>query len=175
MKLSKEISYALRHAPWEYELELDDSGWVKISQVLEALKCKEEWLHLTEQDLHTMIDVNDKKRHEIQDGKIRALYGHSIPQKIMKVRQEPPEVLFHGTARKFIQSIKETGLIPGQRQYVHLSVDVETAKQVGKRRDDDPIVLKINAQDAWRAGINFCVGNEKVWLADSIPSRFISL
>lgn len=24
--LSKEISYALRHAPWEYELEMDEKG-----------------------------------------------------------------------------------------------------------------------------------------------------
>lgn len=86
IKLSKEISYALRHAPWEYELELNDSGWVEINQILEALNRKEEWPHLTEQDLHTMLEVSDKKRHEIQDGKIRALYGHSVPQKIMKVK-----------------------------------------------------------------------------------------
>ena len=25
-ELSKEISYALRHAPWEYELEMDEDG-----------------------------------------------------------------------------------------------------------------------------------------------------
>ena len=34
MQLSKEISYALRHAPWEYELELDDNGWVSVEQLL---------------------------------------------------------------------------------------------------------------------------------------------
>ena len=26
-ELSKEISYALRHAPWEYELEMDEEAY----------------------------------------------------------------------------------------------------------------------------------------------------
>lgn len=29
-ELSKEISYALRHAPWEYELEMNEEGWVPV-------------------------------------------------------------------------------------------------------------------------------------------------
>ena len=28
--LSKEISYVLRHAPWKYELEMDEEGWVLV-------------------------------------------------------------------------------------------------------------------------------------------------
>lgn len=42
-KLSKEVSYALRHAPWEYELELDDEGWVSIEQILIALRRDKQW------------------------------------------------------------------------------------------------------------------------------------
>lgn len=37
-KLSKEVSCALRHAPWEYELGLDNEGWVSIEQLLMALR-----------------------------------------------------------------------------------------------------------------------------------------
>ena len=173
VKLSKEISYALRHAPWEYELELDESGWVGIDQVLEALNRKDEWPNLGEVDLYKMIALSDKKRHQIQEGKIRALYGHSIPGRIMKAQQEPPQLLFHGTARRFITSIKERGLLPGQRQYVHLSADVETARQVGMRRDNHPVILRIHSGQAWKAGVLFYLGNDKVWLADSIPSQFI--
>ena len=32
IELSKEISYALRHASWEYELEMDEAGWVLVGQ-----------------------------------------------------------------------------------------------------------------------------------------------
>lgn len=173
IKLSKEISYALRHAPWEYELELDDEGWVGIAQLLTSLHESVIWQGLSEDDLYAMADKFDKKRFEISNGRIRALYGHSVPQKIIKVPDVPPEILYHGTARRFVQPISEQGLLPRNRQYVHLSADVETAMQVGKRRDESPVLLKIKALEAYSEGIKFYRGNEKVWLADSIPARYI--
>lgn len=36
-ELSKEMSYALRHAPWEYELEMDSQGFVPMGQLVAAL------------------------------------------------------------------------------------------------------------------------------------------
>lgn len=104
-KLSKELSYALRHAPHEYELELDEQGWVPIKQLLLSLHEQRKWRAVTEEDLHTMIALSEKKRHEINQGKIRALYGHSVPQKIHKEEKEPPAYLFHGTPQRFLDSI----------------------------------------------------------------------
>ena len=108
--LSKEISYALRHAPWEYELEMDEEGWVPIGQLLEALHRAEKWRNICEADLSKMIEESEKKRHEMKDGKIRAFYGHSIPMKILKEEKMPPDILYHGTARRFMSSIMENGL-----------------------------------------------------------------
>lgn len=82
--LSKEISYALRHAPWEYELEMDEEGWVPVEQLLEALHRTVKWSNICEADLNEMIEKSEKKRHELADGRIRAFYGHSIPMKILK-------------------------------------------------------------------------------------------
>ncbi len=172
-KLSKEVSYALRHAPWEYELEMDEEGWVPIAQLLDVFHRAEKWKNICEVDLREMIERSEKKRHEIKDGKIRAFYGHSIPMKIMKEVKMPPDILYHGTARRFEQSIMENGLLPQSRQYVHLSQDVETAENVGKRHDDKPCILVIDAKRAWDEGIRFYLGNEKVWLADVIPGKYI--
>lgn len=171
--LSKEISYALRHAPWEYELEMNEEGWVPVEQLLDALHRTEKWSNICEADLNEMIEKSEKKRHELAGGKIRAFYGHSIPMKILKEDKMPPNVLYHGTARRFIESISKNGLLPQSRQYVHLSQDIETAENVGKRHDDKPCILIIDAKTAWNNGIKFYFGNEKVWLADAIPSRFI--
>ncbi len=171
--LSKEISYALRHAPWEYELEMDEEGWVPVEQLLNALHRDKKWVDICETDLIRMIEQSEKKRHELKDGKIRAFYGHSIPMKILREEQMPPDVLYHGTARRFLESIKEKGLLPQGRQYVHLSQDIETAENVGKRRDDKPCILIIDAKRAWDEGIKFYLGNEKVWLADTVPGRYI--
>lgn len=172
-ELSKEISYALRHAPWEYELEMNEEGWVPVEQLLDALHRTEKWSNICEADLNEMIEKSEKKRHELVDGKIRAFYGHSIPMKILKEEKIPPDFLYHGTARRFLESISENGLLPQSRQYVHLSQDIETAEKVGSRHDHKPCILIIDAKKAWNEGIKFYLGNEKVWLADTIPSRYI--
>ena len=172
LMLSREVSYALRHAPWQYELELDENGWVSVEQLLTALKENSQWESVTIEDLEHIIECSDKKRHELVDGRIRALYGHSVPKKIVKESAEPPVILFHGTARRFLESIENKGILPKGRQYVHLSNDIETALQVGKRHDDKPIILEIDAKRAWDEGVKFYLGNDKVWLADSIPSKY---
>lgn len=175
LMLSREVSYALRHAPWQYELELDENGWVSVEQLLTALKENSQWESVTIEDLEHIIECSDKKRHELVDGRIRALYGHSVPKKIVKESAEPPVILFHGTARRFLESIENKGILPKGRQYVHLSNDIETALQVGKRHDDKPIILKIDAKRAWDEGVKFYLGNDKVWLADNIPSKYIKV
>lgn len=172
-ELSREVSYALRHAPWEYELEMDGEGWVFVGQLLEALRRDKKWEGIREADLQAMIDNAEKKRHEITDGRIRAFYGHSVPMRIQKEEKMPPDILYHGTARRFLDSIREKGLLPQGRQYVHLSQDVATAESVGKRRDARPCILVIDAKRAWSEGVKFYAGNEKVWLADGIPGKYI--
>ena len=171
--LSKELSYALRHAPWEYELEMDDEGWVDVDQLLQVLRLNPKWENVNESDLHCVISESEKKRHEISNGRIRAFYGHSVPKRIQKSDATPPKILYHGTARRVSDLILQEGLKPNQRQYVHLSQDIETAMKVGKRRDAKPIILEIDAKRAHDNGVKFYLGNEMVWLADSIPPEYI--
>lgn len=174
-ELSKEISYVLRHAPQEYGLTLDEQGWVPAEDLINALKKREKYSDLTLQDIADMIQASEKKRHQLVDDRIRALYGHSTEEKIKKDAVQPPDVLYHGTAHKFLEKILEQGLISKDRQYVHLSQDRETAITVGKRRDDNPAILHIDAVTAWKDGIKFYHGNETIWLADDIPANYITL
>lgn len=175
-KLSKEISYALRHAPWEYELELDNDGFVPVEQLINAINESGNYDRpITISDLEYIIENSDKKRHEIQGDNIRALYGHSIPMHISKDIVVPPKVLYHGTTHKAAGSILGDGLKPMSRQYVHLSVDTATAVQVGKRRDNSPVILVIDALNAYDEGVNFYKGNDKVVLADYIPARYLKI
>lgn len=176
IKLSKEVSYALRHAPWEYELEVDEEGFVKVEQLLNALNSSKGYdRKITKEDLEYITLNSDKTRHEIKDDKIRALYGHSIPNKITKTKAIPPSILYHGTAHRFVESILKDGLLPMGRQYVHLSVDTDMATLVGKRRDDDPVILQIDALKANEEGIVFYIGNDKVWLCDKLPAKYIKI
>lgn len=174
--LSKEISYALRHAPWEYELELDEQGFVPIAQLLHALNESNDYdREIVQADLEQIIATSEKKRHEIIGDKIRALYGHTVPQIIKKEPGIPPTILYHGATHKALPQILQDGLKPMQRQYVHLSVDIDTAIRVGKRRDGNPVILKIDAEAAQKADIQFYIGNDKVWLCKEMPKELLSV
>ena len=173
--MSKEVSYALRHAPWEYELELDEESFVPIEQLLSAFNETGHYnKKITIEDLYEMIKAGEKVRHEIVGNKIRALYGHSVSNRIKKEEAAPPDILYHGTAHKALAKILESGLKPMCRQYVHLSVDVETATNVGKRRDDEPVILIVDAKRASEDGVKFYIGNDKVWLADEVGPKYLT-
>ncbi|RPJ35666.1 MAG: RNA 2'-phosphotransferase [Planctomycetaceae bacterium] len=173
-RLSKTIARALRHDPAAYGVELDDEGWTPVETLLAALRPRRrEWRGLSEDDLHILIAQSEKKRYEIQDGKVRAYYGHSLPDKIQKEPAEPPAVLYHGTAPRTAEIILREGLRAMNRQYVHLSADRATAATVGARHASTPVILEIRAAEAHRAGVQFYPGNEDVWLADAVPAEFI--
>ena len=173
-RISKEASYALRHAPLECGLDLDDEGFAPIEQLLAYLN-KNKQNSVTKSDLEYIIEKSDKKRHEIVGDKIRALYGHSISARIIKQVSVPPSFLYHGTTHKSLEAIMANGLLPMGRQYVHLSVDVDMAINVGKRRDANPVILRIDSQKAYEEGIVFYIGNDNVWLCDAIPPKYINV
>ena len=173
LKLSKTISYALRHHPEEFNLQLDEEGWCFIDDLLNALQTVNKLQDVTLSDLKKMIAHSEKKRFELKKDKIRAYYGHSFDVKVKYNEKKPPDFLYHGTARRFLDSIKRQGLIAKQRQYVHLSSDRHTAYLVGKRHDDYPIILKINAKEAFDDGIVFYDANDTTWLCEALPKQYI--
>ena len=175
-RLSKTIAIALRHKPVKYGLSPDKQGWVAIKDLLMSLRKERiEWKDLAKPDLIRMSESASKKRYEINGERIRALYGHSLPGKLQKKKAKPPEQLFHGTAPSIVCHIMEIGLLPMRRQYVHLSVNAEIAKRVGRRKDKKPVILLIAAHEAHHTmGVSFYIGNA-VWLADEVPPEFIKI
>ena len=172
-RISKFLSYVLRHHPRSIELELDRNGWANVEELIQ--KSTVENLVFTKEDLHHIVETNDKKRFSFNEDKtlIRANQGHSIKGVDLEMEtQEPPEILYHGTVPKFMRSIRQKGLIRGSRQHVHLSMDVYTAKKVGSRRGV-PTILKIEAKRMHDAGYEFYLSANEVWLTDHVPIEFI--
>ncbi len=172
--ISKALSHALRHEPWLYELELDDEGWAPLDAVPAALREeREEWRALSRTDIERVIETSSKRRHEISGGRIRALYGLSVPGGLRREPGAPPAPLFHATSPDAARVIANEGLKPMSRQYVHLSVDKATAREVGRRKSRTPVLFEIDAEAAHESGVAFYAGNDKVWLADVLPVRFL--
>lgn len=172
--ISKKMSYALRHNPDKYGLELDQYGYTDLKKFIAALNRVHHFNPpLTKERIEKVMKNANKERFKIKNGQICALYGHSIPGIISHRQATPPDILYHGTARRFIPSIQKLGLLPMKRQYVHLSSDIPMARQVGARHDSKPVVLRINAKIAAADGIKFYVGNDEVWLCDELPAKYI--
>jgi putative RNA 2'-phosphotransferase len=133
VKYSKFLSLILRHQPELIGLSLDENGWTDVSQLIELANKK--GTALTAELLEEVVASNDKKRFAFNADKsrIRASQGHSIEVDLALVPQQPPAYLFHGTATRFLDSIRDRGLLPGSRQHVHLSADESVAINVGQR------------------------------------------
>ena len=172
VRFSKTISYALRHDPASFGLVLADDGSVPVSELLVGIS-KARHRTYTEADLDAVFAMPGKKRFIIEDGRIRAYYGHTVEQDIIRAEIEPPEVLYHATSHKALPMILEGGLQPMNRQHVHLASTKGTALDAGRRRDADPPLLLIRAHDAWKAGIRFYQGNEDICMSDPIPAKYI--
>jgi len=171
VQLSKTVSHALRHEPKEYNLNPDDEGWVELSDLVTALRHKG-WVSIEEKHILSMIDQSEKKRHQVLDGKVRALYGHSLDNRIVKQSCVPPEILYHGTNTDKLSSILSDGLRPMQRQYVHLSEEINTAKEVARRRNGDIVIIQVDAAQAHNDGKVF-YREGKIWLTDFVPSEYL--
>lgn len=170
---SKFISLVLRHQPEEINLHLDENGWASVKDLLEKMNKK--GIKIDIDLLNTIVESNDKKRFAFNDDKtkIRASQGHSIDVDLELKPVIPPPVLYHGTTGKYLDSIFKTGLKKQSRQHVHLSATIETAKAVGGRHGK-PVILTINAKAMQDQGFLFYLSANNVWLADEVPTQFIS-
>jgi putative RNA 2'-phosphotransferase len=171
--LSKALSLILRHEPGKFGLTLDDQGWVDLAELLAAVHRRRDWREVTEAEIREVVETSDKQRFEIGGERIRARYGHSVPQAVTYPEVEPPELLYHGTSPKALPAIRAEGLCSMQRQYVHLSTDTEQARAVGRRHCSRPVILTIRAYDAWQAGVKFFQPEARLYLSPAVPPAFI--
>lgn len=171
--ISKFLSFILRHQPEAVGLRLDSEGWVGIEELV--ARANEHGKPLNRALIEQVVKTNEKKRFTIsEDGlMIRAAQGHSSRQvQIQHTECQPPDFLYHGTASRFIDSIKESGLKPGSRHYVHLSAEERTAVEVG-RRYGRPVVLTIKTLTMFQQGFKFYLADNGVWLTRDVPVTFI--
>jgi putative RNA 2'-phosphotransferase len=174
VRASKFLSLVLRHRPEHIGIALDSAGWVSVDELLAA--AQRSGFPLDRATLERVAAGNDKRRFALSaDGaRIRASQGHSVDVDPGLAPQAPPEVLFHGTATRFLESIRRDGLMPGSRTHVHLSPDEATALTVG-RRHGAPIVLRVAAGEMHRGGLALVRSENGVWLAREVPVRYLAL
>ncbi len=174
VKTSKYLSRHLRHQPERLGLSLEDGGWVAVEDLLKA--CVRHNFPLSLSELKEVVERNDKKRFlfDASGEKIRANQGHSVAVDLQLEAQISPETLFHGTAQRNVDSIKEHGLLKMARHHVHLSTNAETARQVGARHGK-PLIFKVDTAEMRAENFEFFVSANGVWLVERVPPRFLTV
>lgn len=172
IKMSKFLSLILRHEPEKVGLKLGEAGWVDVDELLQA--ANRHGVALSLDQLKHIVATSDKKRFALsEDGlRIRASQGHSVEIDLQYPPQRPPELLYHGTATRFLPAIRRDGLQRMQRHDVHLPAETKVTIQVGGRHGK-PVLLIIRAGDMHRAGHEFRCSANGVWLVNHVPPEFI--
>jgi putative RNA 2'-phosphotransferase len=173
VRVSRLLSFGLRHRPEKLGLHLDASGWADVDRVLEALAAQGE--RLSVEELEQLVATSDKQRFALSDdgSRIRANQGHSIAVDLGLVPREPPPRLYHGTVERFLDRIRVEGLLRGARTHVHLSIDESTARVVASRRKGRPVILTVRAGEMHADGLPFFVSENGVWLTVHVPARYL--
>lgn len=171
-KVSRLISYVLRHNPNAIGIQLNSNGWANIDDLIAGLNNSGHNVDFVL--LKKIVEEDSKCRFSFNNDltKIRANQGHSINVEVEMTECIPPDVLYHGTAEKYLESIKQNGIIKKSRQYVHLSKDKETALKVGSRHGT-PVVLMLDTKQMVLDGYKFLVSANGVWQSENIPWKYI--
>ena len=170
-QISKYISLILRHKPEVIGITLDEHGWADVNELIRGIRKSTDF---DMQRLEKIVAEDEKQRYSFNDDKtlIRANQRHSVPVDVELEQKEPPAILWHGTGEKYTISIDEIGLIPKSRLYVHLSLDQQTAKKVGARHGK-PVVYQIDAEAMSRAGYDFFLSANGIWLTKAVPTQYL--
>jgi putative RNA 2'-phosphotransferase len=181
-KLSKFLALILRHQPERFALALDAEGWASLPEVMEILRGLPNFRWATRADVMMLVEggaetgtETAQRRFQVEEGRIRARYGHSLAQPIHYEPCVPPRLLYHGTSPEAVEAIRHSGLRPRERQYVHLSSDLEMAVRLGARHAEQSVVLTVRAAEAHAAGVVFHRADESVYLAKHIPVEFLEI
>ena len=171
-RLSRFLTFLLRHKPNDYPLAIDREGFASWPEVVDMVQ--ERFYDVTEEQIRSLIAGAEKKRFELRGDKVRATYGHSFPVDLGATAAEPPAELYFGAARDLAQSMLRSGLKPRDRQYVHLSVTAAEAESVARRHDPSPEIIVVDAEAAHAEGIRFYASGP-LFLVENMPAKFLSL
>lgn len=168
---SKFISLILRHKPETIGITLDEYGWADVEELIAGIR-KTRMFDM--EMLEEIVRTDSKMRYSFNEDKtlIRANQGHSIPVDVELPVTIPPEYLYHGTGRKYVESIEKIGLVPKSRLYVHLSGDIDTAIKVGSRHGK-PVVYRVASGRMQEDGFVFYRSVNGVWLVKEVPTAYL--
>ncbi|XP_029367647.1 tRNA 2'-phosphotransferase 1 [Echeneis naucrates] len=164
VRLSKSISYALRHGANQMGLQMGSDGFVFVEELL----AHSQFCSYSLEDIERAVATNDKQRFKLcphpEDGRlqIRANQGHTVQVRDLELRPvlpgspDCPAEAVHGSYLSKWRSIQQHGLSRMKRTHIHLASGLPGDQGVisGMRRDCDLAVF-VDVPKALADGIEF--------------------
>jgi putative RNA 2'-phosphotransferase len=172
-RLSRFVSGSLRHFPADAGIELDAGGWTGVGALGDAVVQRYDWAR--REQLDGVLATDPKGRFERRDDRVRAAYGHSVAVDLGATDEPVPDTLYHGTAPRNLDAVREEGLRPMGRAEVHLSGTVKAAVEVGSRHATDPVVLTVDAAGMLSDGREIQGRGEETYTTDRVPPEYLAV
>jgi putative RNA 2'-phosphotransferase len=171
-QLAKFIDYILSRRPDEFGLVADADGFFKIKELIKALNEEEGFRYVRRSHLDEILITLPDPSFEITDKLIRSKARDRLPQR--SVAMDTPKLLYTCVRQKAYPHVSNKGIRPTGYSHIVLSSDIDMAERIGKRFDQEPVVLHVNVQQSEIQGVVFLRAGEALYLADYIPEGCFS-
>jgi putative RNA 2'-phosphotransferase len=168
-QLAKLIDFVLSRRPDEFGLVLDADGFVKLKDLLKAIKEEDGFRYVRRAHLDEIILTVPDHSLEISDDLIRSKVRDRLPQRAYAL--EPPKLLYTCVRQKAYPHVHQKGIRPTAYSQVILSSSREMAERIGRRIDHSAVLLTIQVQQSADRGVVFFQAGENIFLADFIPAQ----
>ncbi|MEE9496909.1 MAG: RNA 2'-phosphotransferase [Desulfobacterales bacterium] len=166
--LAKLITYILGRRPDEFGLVTDTEGFVKIKELIKAITEEEGWRYVRRSHLDEIRYSLPDPPFEISGKQIRAKRRDQLaqPNPVPKL----PKLLFTSIRNRAYRFVLDKGISPTGYYQVVLSSSRDLAERMGKRTDQDPVMLSVHVQKSVENGVRFYQTGESLFIAESIPA-----
>ena len=174
--IGRVLAGMLRHFPENYGVRMDDHGWIKLYTIIPVIKVqKKNFWWLTPFHIEALVKTDPKERYQINDREeIRATYGHTIPVNMDDLPTENiPEKLYYQTTDEELEFIRETGISPSDKSWVHLSMTPRQAYISGLFHIEAPAVVPIDTVAMRESDLPVYKATSDVFLTATIPPQFV--
>ncbi|KAJ1999918.1 hypothetical protein GGI04_004370 [Coemansia thaxteri] len=174
VKLSKLLTFLLRHGAERNGLQLRDDGSIAIKDLLAFKKLRQTKF----EQIKNVVEMDSKNRYALfEEGEnqwyIRAVQGHSInlkqPPLIKLTSETAPASIVHGTMRHKVPLIQETGLNRMERTHIHFATGLPGEDGVisGMRQTANAYIY-VDVARAMSDGIEFYTSENGVVLSKGV-------
>lgn len=172
-KLNTFLGYVLGRNPYEFGLVPDENGFVKLNDLLKAVREEEGFRNVTASSINELLITVKSPRIECLEGLVRASDRENLYRPSCDLAT--PKLLYIAVRSRAHGHVISKGIQPYDGQpYVILSSDKDMAERIGKRRDSNPVIITVLTSQAEDMGTLFLHGGESIFLARNLPPQCLS-